>query len=148
MSKYSTCVVIRIDGELRVLCWTINESKTMQKIATCVTTAGERNLVSAVVELCKKYGVCLSQTRIGRVYTPRRGWLPAVFIVQELRHVAESIELNCLRGSWPVFHVQGEPTQGTIQQYTTGTPVLRYTNEPTECGQIIEYNGNTINVQV
>ena len=48
MSKYSTCVVIRIDGELRVLCWTINESKTMHRLT--VQSCAEY-LVAAYIEV-------------------------------------------------------------------------------------------------
>lgn len=120
----------------------------MQKIATCIASATGVDLVMLAVNLCDKHGIDQSSTRIGRSYTPTRGWFPCVFIVQELQRVAELIEVECVQRHVPVWHIQGEPTHGTIQQYTTrmAHTVYKYSDKPQGLGQIIEYNGNTIHV--
>lgn len=121
----------------------------MTKIATCIMDVrGHASLVDAAVAYCKAHNVCLSCTRIGRVHTAARGWMPAVFIVQELQRVAEAIERDALAGGWTVFHIQGSPTEGTVQMYTKQLPVFKYTTEHSNVSQIIEFNGNVINVQV
>lgn len=120
----------------------------MQKIATCIASTTGADLVTLAVYLCHKHGIDLSSTRIGRSYTPTRGWFPCVFIVQEHQRVAEQIEVACVARHVPVWHIQGEPTHGTVQQYTTkqAHTVYKYSDKPQGLDQIIEYNGNTIYV--
>lgn len=121
----------------------------MTKIATCLIDNLERGrLVDATLAICKEHWICLSLTRIGRVYTEARGWMPAVFIVQEFQQVAEAAERMAMQARLGVFHIQGSPTEGTLQQYTRPGPVWKYTTEHSNVNQIIEFNGNVINVQV
>lgn len=120
----------------------------MQKIATCIASTSGADLVTLAVDLCRKHGIDLSSTRIGRSSTPTRGWFPCVFIVQEHQHVAEQIEVACTLAGIPCWHVQGEPAKGTVQTYTGrhSHVVYKYSDKPQGLDQIIEYNGNTIYV--
>lgn len=121
----------------------------MNKIATVLTSSAGMDLVRSVLALCQKHSICLSQTRIGRVRTITRGWEPAVVIVQEFTAVAEAIErdvLDRLPGI-AVRHVQGTPTEGTVQSYVRGT-LYKYGTEPSRMGQTFQFNGNTLHVQV
>ena len=62
----------------------------MPKIATCIAQGGTRqNVLEFATDLCQRMGLDLNATRIGRSYTPIRGWFPCIFIVQELQDVAE-----------------------------------------------------------
>lgn len=121
----------------------------MQKIATCIAGVNpDVDLLDWAMQLCAKYDINIHHTRIGRSSTPTRGWFHCIFLVQPLQRVAEQIEMDCVKARVPVWHIQGEPTQGTVQQYTTAQAhaVYKYSDKPQGLGQIIEYNGNTIHV--
>ncbi|ARB30328.1 hypothetical protein HOS87_gp05 [Pseudomonas phage phiNV3] len=118
----------------------------MTKIATCIASTAGKDIVLFAIDLCHKHTIDLGSTRIGRSYTPSRGWFPFVSIVQELQSVAEQIELTCVAERLPVWHIQGEPGRGTVQQYTTGKPVYKYSDKPSGLDQVIEFNGSTIYV--
>jgi hypothetical protein len=117
------------------------------KIATCIASTTGEDIVTLAVGLCRKHSIDLNSTRIGRSYTPTRGWFPCVFIVQELQRVAEIIEVRCIQERVPVWHLQGGPDSGTLQQYTTGEPSYQYSSKPQPLDQVIEYNGATLYVQ-
>lgn len=120
----------------------------MNKIATCIiTTLRGASIVEVALRECKRHGIDLACTRIGRVHTRKGGWLPAVFIVQEFQATAEQIEASVMHHGCAAFHIQGSPETGTVQQYTTGQPLLHYGLTPHETQQIIEYNGATLHVQ-
>lgn len=119
----------------------------MTKIATCIASTTGKDIVSFAVDLCRKHEIDLGCTRIGRSFTLTRGWFPCVFIVQEFQAVAEQLEVACVAEKLPVWHIQGEPQRGTVQQYTTKHRVVyKYSDKPQGLDQIIEYNGNTVYV--
>lgn len=120
------------------------------KIATAITALNRNvNLVEVALRECHRHGIDLGTTRIGRMYTKKRGFMPAVFLVQEFVHVAAAIEASVAHYGCVAVHVQGGPTDGTISRYTVDTKPLIYTDKvPAVASAAIEYNGNTIYVKV
>lgn len=119
------------------------------RIATAIISLrNDVNLVQVALQECQRHGLDLSATRIGRVYTRKRGYMPAVFLVQEFVHVAQAIEHSVADYGCVAVHIQGGPTDGTVSRYTVNTRPLIYTNTvPDTATSAIEYNGNTIYVQ-
>lgn len=121
----------------------------MTKIATCIAQGGTRqNVLEFTADLCQSMGLDLNATRIGRSYTPTRGWFPCIFITQELQAVAEEIERRCLAVKVTVWHLQGSPTKGYVHQYCTPlkSAVFPYSDKPSGLNQIIEFNGSKVYV--
>lgn len=122
------------------------------KIATAIMSLNANypaDLVDVALRECRRHSIDVNSTRIGRVWTRKRGWTPAVYIVQEFVHIAAEIEASVALYGCAAVHIQGGPTEGTVSRYTVNAEPLVYTDKvPAEQSSIIEYNGNTIYVKV